>query len=271
MNVFSGRHRASQSDPICPVVRIAATGDLHIRGDEDFELGEALVSAGRNADVLLLAGDLTESGRLLEAEAAANLLASVPVPVIAVLGNHDRRSLRMVALRRVFERSGIEVLDGAATVLTLPTGSRIGIAGTTGSGGGFWPVEGPVAVHARAMKRLALRANQEAAALDQALSLLATDARIALMHFSPTTSTLGKEPIGKYWMLGNSELGAVIDRRVPDLVVHGHAHLGNLCGLTPGQVPVRNVALPVVGHVHFEEIVLPPAMVAQPVAMLHGS
>ena len=254
MNVFSGRHRASQSDPICPVVRIAATGDLHIRGDEDFELGEALVSAGRNADVLLLAGDLTESGRLLEAEAAANLLASVPVPVIAVLGNHDRRSLRMVALRRVFERSGIEVLDGAATVLTLPTGSRIGIAGTTGSGGGFWPVEGPVAVHARAMKRLALRANQEAAALDQALSLLATDARIALMHFSPTTSTLGKEPIGKYWMLGNCELGLVLDRHRPDLVIHGHAHLGNLEGHTIGGVPVRNVAVSITSGVYLESL-----------------
>jgi hypothetical protein len=53
-------------------------------------------------------------------------------------------------------------------------------------------------------------------------------------------------------MLGNCELGVVLDRRAPDLVVHGHAHLGTLKGRTPGGIPVRNVALPVVGRVHLE-------------------
>jgi hypothetical protein len=53
-------------------------------------------------------------------------------------------------------------------------------------------------------------------------------------------------------MLGNCELGVVVDQRRPDLVVHGHAHLGTLRGHTPGGIPVRNVALPVVGRVHLE-------------------
>jgi hypothetical protein len=53
-------------------------------------------------------------------------------------------------------------------------------------------------------------------------------------------------------MLGNCEMGLVLDRHAPDLVVHGHAHLGTLRGRTPGGVPVRNVALPVVGRVHLE-------------------
>jgi hypothetical protein len=53
-------------------------------------------------------------------------------------------------------------------------------------------------------------------------------------------------------MLGNCELGVVLDRRVPDLVIHGHAHLGTLRGSTLGGVPVRNVALPVAGRVHLE-------------------
>jgi Icc-related predicted phosphoesterase len=76
--------------------------------------------------------------------------------------------------------------------------------------------------------------------------------RIAALHFAPTTTTLGREPLTKYWMLGNCELGIVLDRRPPDLVIHGHAHLGTLRGRTPGGVPVRNVALPVVGRVHLE-------------------
>lgn len=74
------------------------------------------------------------------------------------------------------------------------------------------------------------------------------------MHFSPTVSTLGREPIAKYWMLGNCELGVVLDRHRPDLVIHGHAHLGNLAGHTIGGVPVRNVAVSITSGVHLETI-----------------
>jgi hypothetical protein len=41
-------------------------------------------------------------------------------------------------------------------------------------------------------------------------------------------------------------LGEAIDRSGADLVVHGHAHHGSLAGLTPGGVPVRNVAQSVI-------------------------
>jgi Icc-related predicted phosphoesterase len=201
---------------------------------------------------LLVAGDLTENGRLVEAEAAGELLAAARLPVVAVLGNHDLRSLRRVAFRRTLERRAIEVLDGCATVVRLPNGLRVGIAGTAGAGGGFWPHEGPTAIHARTLKRLAIRARRECEALEGALLALDADVRIAALHFAPTTTTLGREPLAKYWMLGNCELGAVLDRRLPDLVVHGHAHLGTLKGRTPGGIPVRNVALPVVGRVHLE-------------------
>jgi Icc-related predicted phosphoesterase len=212
----------------------------------------ALARLRGQADVLVLVGDLTENGRLIEAEVAANVLGSVGIPTVAVLGNHDLRSLRRRAFRRTLERSGIEVLEGRATTIRLPGGLRIGIAGTPGSGGGFWPIEGPDAVHVRTLKRLALRARHECQLLENALSNLEVDFRIAVTHFSPTATTLGREPLAKYWMLGNCELGQVLDRRRPDIAFHGHAHLGVLRGATPGGVPVRNVALPVVGHVHVE-------------------
>ena len=50
-------------------------------------------------------------------------------------------------------------------------------------------------------------------------------------------------------MLGNAELGRVIDAHAVDLVLHGHAHAGAPLGRTPGGVPVRNVALQVNGGV----------------------
>lgn len=243
-----GRRGASQ-----PVrVRIAAIGDLHLRGREDLSAVPGLSGLADKADLLLVAGDLTENGRLIEAEAAGELLAAARLPVVAVLGNHDLRSLRRAAFRRVLERRGVEVLDGWATVVRLANGSRVGIAGTAGSGGGFWPHEGPDAIHTRTLKRLAIRARRECEALERALLSLDADVRIATTHFAPTTATLGREPLAKYWMLGNGELGVVLDRRLPDLVVHGHAHLGTLKGCTPGGIPVRNVALPVVGGIYLE-------------------
>lgn len=241
-----------------PVVRVAATGDLHVRGPEDRRVVPGLSGLESRADVLIVAGDLTENGRLMEAEMAADVLAVARLPIVAILGNHDLRSLRRSAFRRTLERRGIEVLDGGTTVVTLPNGSRIGIAGTTGCGGGFWPLEGPDAIHVRTLRRLALRASRESAVLERSLLALDTDVRIVAVHFAPTASTLGREPLAKYWMLGNGELGAVVDRIVPDLVVHGHAHLGALRGRTPGGVPVRNVALPVVGEVHIEILRVSP-------------
>jgi Icc-related predicted phosphoesterase len=235
-------------------VRVAATGDLHIRGPEDFRVVPGLSELRSRADLLIVAGDLTENGRLVEAEMAASLIATARLPVVAVLGNHDLRSLRRTAFRRTLERFGIEVLVGGTTTVKLPSGIRVGIAGTTGSGGGFWPIEGPNAIHSRTFKRLAVRAARECNALERALFELDADVRIAAVHFSPTASTLGREPMAKYWMLGNSELGAVIDRRAPDLVVHGHAHLGTLKGRTPGGIPVRNVALPVAGRIYLETV-----------------
>ena len=204
------------------------------------------------ADVLIVAGDMTENGRLLEADAAASLLAVAGVPVVAVLGNHDLRNLRRVEFRRAFERHGIEILDGRATVIRLDSGIRVGIAGATGAGGGFWPVAGPDAIHSRTLKRLAVRARRECDGLERALLELDADVRIAATHFAPTVTTLGNEPVAKYWMLGNCELGAVLDRCGADLAIHGHAHRGTLLGETPGGLPVRNVALPVVERIHVE-------------------
>ena len=148
---------------------MAATGDLHIRATGTPSGLPSLARLHEQADMLLIVGDLTENGRLVEAEAAAKILATAKIPVVAVLGNHDLRSLRRTAFRRTFERFGVEVLEGRSTIVRLTSGIRIGVAGTTGCGGGFWPIEGPDAVHARTLKRLALRSKYECRVLERAL------------------------------------------------------------------------------------------------------
>lgn len=205
-------------------------------------------------DLLVVAGDITENGRLAEADAAAELLAGCEVPVLAVLGNHDQRGLRRRAFRSALEDAGVRVLDGDGVVLETRDGARIGIAGVAGCGGGFWRDEHLAAPHGRAFRAVAVRVRREAERLDQALGALDAPIKIAVTHFAPTTSTLGLEPAAKWWMLGNRELGEVVDAHRVDLAIHGHAHLGFPSGRTARGIPVRNVALPVTGGIVVERL-----------------
>jgi len=234
------------------MVRIAAIGDLHLRTRIPPRLAHEFSSLGGRADALVVAGDITNSGRIAEAELAAELFALVELPIIAVLGNHDRRSLLRRRFRQIIEGAGVTLLDGDTTA--IDAGVRVGFAGVGGSGGGFWPDEGPRLPYNRPCQALAIRARREAARLDAALASLDTDVRVVVTHFAPTTSTLGHEPLVKYPLLGNCELGRVIDRYRVDLVIHGHAHLGNSYGRTAGGTPVRNVAREINGGVIVHEL-----------------
>jgi Icc-related predicted phosphoesterase len=209
----------------------------------------------------VIAGDLTDNGRIEEFQQVAEVLAQSGVPVIAVPGNHDRRCLRRAAMRRTLREAGVLLLDGTGVTveLTRPAdGSnesdtvpvRLGLVGVGGYGGGFWPDEpgGGPPIH-RVTQAVDLRARREAARLDEALAAAddPVDARLVVMHYAPTATTLGNEPTVKYWMLGNVGLAHVVDRHAVELVLHGHAHLGNPAGETVGGTPVRNVAAHVVG------------------------
>lgn len=231
-------------------IRIAAIGDLHLKTAVPLKMEGELAALDEKVDFLVIAGDITEGGRLPEVELACGLLAEIKTPIIAVLGNHDRRGVRRRAMRLLLERAGVRLLDGSSMVHVCPDGRKIGLAGVGGYGGGFWPEEAPDLISARLSKAVGVRARREALRLQNALDELAlqeSDAVVVVMHYSPTISTLGEEPPLKYWMLGNSLLGRVIDDHRVDLVIHGHAHLGNQYGQTPGGTPVRNVAVSVTG------------------------
>jgi len=224
--------------------RIAAIGDLHIWGPVPRALFPEFEALRNCADALVFTGDITNNGMLVQAERAAELFSLAQIPIVAVMGNHDRRALlRTPRYCAIFERAGVHFLDG--TTYTLDSkGMKLGFAGVSGSGGGFWPDEGPNTQVRRAAQQLAIRGRREAARLDRALHSLDTDIdlKIVVTHVSPTLTTLVGEPRAKFWLLGNSELGRVVDRHGVDLVLHGHAHRGNQFGKTPKGTPVCNVA-----------------------------
>ena len=227
------------------MIRIAAVGDVHVGADSRGRLGPSLAEAAACADVLLIAGDLTRVGVLEEAQVLAEELQAVDVPVVAVLGNHDHHAGRPDEVAGALSASGVRVLEGDATVIDV-RGSSLGIAGVIGFGGGFVGRSASEFGEPE-MKAFVRRTIESAHRLEAALVGLDTDARVALMHYSPVADTLGREPLEIHPFLGSYLLAEAVDRAGADLVVHGHAHRGSERGMTPGGVKVRNVAQPVIG------------------------
>jgi Icc-related predicted phosphoesterase len=228
------------------LIRVAASGDLHFGDDSTGTFGPTMEGLEERADVLLLAGDLTKLGRPQEAEILAEELAQAPVPVVAVLGNHDYHSDKSDQVRKVLEDARVQVLEGEIAVFEC-NGSRVGIAGIKGFCGGF---AGACATDfgEPEMKDFVRETKGAADRLGEALESLHADVRLALMHYSPVKETLHGEPPEIYAFLGSYLLAEAVDHHGADLVLHGHAHRGTEHGVTPGGVPVRNVAQPVINR-----------------------
>jgi Icc-related predicted phosphoesterase len=228
------------------VIRVAAAGDLHFGPDSAGTFRPAIESLEGRADILLLAGDLTKLGRVEEAEVLAHELADAPVPVIAVLGNHDYHSDQVHSVRGLLEGAGVRVLEGEAAVIDVD-GQRLGIAGAKGFGGGF---AGACATDfgEPEMKGFIRETKAAADRLGRALASLTADVRVVLLHYSPVKETLHGEPPEIYAFLGSYLLAEAVDHEGADLVLHGHAHRGIEHGVTPGGIPVRNVAQPVINR-----------------------
>lgn len=227
------------------MTRVAAVGDIHVGADSVGVVRPYLEDVAEQADLLLLAGDLSRRGLPEEAEVVAGEVAGLGVPTIAVLGNHDLESGAEAAFRSTLEDHGIVVLEGDATVVDHD-GVRVGVAGTVGFGGGF-PGGTCADFGETEMKAFVARGRRLADALGDALKGLDTDLRIALTHYAPIRETLTGENPEIFPFLGSYLLAEAVDGARADLAVHGHAHHGVERGSTPGGVPVRNVAAPVIG------------------------
>ncbi|MFF3325609.1 metallophosphoesterase [Streptomyces sp. NPDC002889] len=231
------------------MIRVAAVGDIHLGPGSRGLLRPAFETLGDCADVLLLAGDLTRHGTVEEARVVAGEVADLPVPVVAVLGNHDYQSDLEKDVTAVLADSGVTVLEGSGTQLSI-NGVRVGIAGTKGFGGGFAGRSGSEFGEPE-MKAFIRRTRSCADGLRRSLEELAeagSDVLIALTHFSPVPDTLAGEPPEIFPFLGSYLLAEAVDAGGADLAVHGHAHRGTEHGMTAGGVRVRNVAQPVIDH-----------------------
>ncbi len=220
-------------------MRIAALADLHFTPQSYDRIREQMNRVRDEADLMVVAGDLTNFGKPEEIESMLNSLVRIRIPIVAVLGNHDYESGRAQELMKLLTNEGVKVLDGTAYER-----DGIGFAGTKGFAGGFG--RGALTAFGEPeVKAFVQAAIDESLKLERALSQLRTPKRVVVVHYSPIGATVQGEPPEIYPYLGSSRLMEVIDRHGADLVLHGHAHHGAPDGKTTAGCPVHNVALPI--------------------------
>jgi Icc-related predicted phosphoesterase len=218
------------------VVRVAAVGDFHVGEEDAGSLRGMFARVNQEADVLLLAGDITRWGTPAEMRVAVGEMADIEIPIVAVLGNHDYESDRGDEVCAILRERGVHLLDGEAFELT----DQVGIAGVKGFMGGFGK-RTLTAFGEPQLKEFVGVSLQEVQKLEMALRSLHTPIRIALLHYSPIIDTVIGEPEQIYPFLGTDRLAEPLDRYEVAVCFHGHAHIGTFEGRTAGGVPVYNV------------------------------
>lgn len=232
--------------------RIAAVADVHCHEHMRGQLAESLRDVNDRADVLILAGDLTATGRLVEARELLSELRWVNVPVVAVLGNHDFEQNQQDQIYDLLKTSGVHILDGEAVELEID-GEQVGFAGAKGFAGGFDRYL-LTSFGEQSIKDFVMAGLVEVDKLERALSQLRTERRVVVLHYAPVRETLNGEPLELYPFLGSSELEKPIDRLGAEVVFHGHSHYGTLYSRTKGGIPVFNVAKSLVVTYHLFEL-----------------
>lgn len=228
------------------MIRIAAAGDVHFDRKSHQRLSQHFKGLEAKADFLLLAGDLTQTGHPEEMKVLADDLRQCPIPVIAVLGNHDYHVDQVEQVIQILNSANVTVLEGNSIILEV-NNLKVGIAGAKGFGGGFVGACGSDFGEPE-MKAFMRHSKNHARQLENVIKEMDVDYKVVLLHYSPTAQTLMGEKKEIYPFLGSYYLAEAVDYGKADICFHGHAHGGVERGETPGGVPVRNVAQPVIRH-----------------------
>ncbi|MCA0010758.1 metallophosphoesterase [Mesorhizobium sp. B292B1B] len=218
-------------------LKVAAVGDLHVKEDVQTSYRDLFSEMSREADILVLPGDLTNLGKPREAEILAEDLRACSIPVVGVLGNHDYESGAVEDVAEILRQAGVHLLDGQTTEI-----EEVGFVGVKGFVGGFGSrMLGSFGEPA--IKSMVAESVSEAMRLENAMRQVRAKRTLVILHYAPIVETIAGEPLEIFPFLGSSRLAETIDRFQVSAVVHGHAHRGSYEGRTPGGARVYNVAM----------------------------
>ena len=228
------------------MIRIAAAGDLHASEATQERVERAFATVAAEADVILLAGDLTTTGEPEQAQVVAEACRDLDVPVFAVLGNHDFHAGCADEVTAIVGAAGVHVLDRSYRTCDI-AGLELGVVGAKGFIGGF-PGSALPDFGEPLMRAVYAETTRESESIAKGLqAIVHCDLRIVLLHYAPIQATVEGEPEGIHLMLGSDRLATPIAEYGADLVLHGHAHAGSFEGCI-GKIPVYNVAVHVTGR-----------------------
>lgn len=217
-------------------LKIAALADLHVKEEDHAPYRELFAEISQAADVLVIAGDLTDLGKPAEARILAEDLRACSIPVVAVLGNHDYECGHVEEVSHILRDCGIHLLEGQSVEI-----DGVAFVGVKGFAGGF----GRFMLGSfgePAIKAMVAESVTEAMRLENALRKVRSDRALAVLHYAPIADTVAGEPPEIFPFLGSSRLAETLDRFPVSAVVHGHAHRGTYEGRTPAGTRVYNVA-----------------------------
>jgi Icc-related predicted phosphoesterase len=195
-----------RTEPTRGTLTVAAIGDLHVRENNERRYRELFAEISEVADVLALAGDLTDFGKTGEAEMLAEDLAR--------LHHSDGGRARQSRLRERSARRGGG--DHA------PGGRRH--ARRSGDHDRRGRLRRRQGLHrrvrsrrARCLRRDAIKvfvdeSLNEARKLENQLRTLRSDRIMAILHYSPIAATVEGEPLEIFPFLGSSRLADAVDR-----------------------------------------------------------
>jgi Icc-related predicted phosphoesterase len=217
-------------------MKIAAIGDLHCRRNSQGQIRKLVQPVENKADVLILAGDLTNGGFIEEMEVLLDELRGFALPIIAVVGNHDHEAGQVELLQKMMTSQGICVLECNSCQIR-----DTGFIGTKGFCGGF----GKHRIQPfgeQAIKTFVQTSVEEVLNMESSLEELDGSHKVGVVHYAPIKETLAGESPELYPFLGTSLLESAFDRNPVDVIFHGHAHHGAPKGHTRGGIPVFNVS-----------------------------
>lgn len=216
------------------LLKIAASSDIH--SPKNLDLFKASVHRLKEADLLILAGDVIYKGRAPEIKKVLEIVESVfKGPIVACFGNEEFDEVKENL--KDLTQGSVTWLDDEALELEIK-GYRVGLVGTRGS------LDQPTSWQLKNLRSIGNVYERRVEAVSKLLAELKTEFKIIFSHYALLYDTLkGENP--KIWpQLGSLKMAEVLKLRKPSVAIHGHTHNSKVASVNVYGTLVLNVSLP---------------------------